>query len=100
MNKHTSNDTTLIREEHAKDGGAEYTYMLTMRRSNMVASYRMQLYSLTVRMTMPDGRQTEATASDAFSDARRAHRFFDLMLRELVTPIDLPYVLEDMISAV
>lgn len=98
MNKQTNN-TTLIREEHAKDGEAEYTFILTMRRSDMVASYRMQLYSLTVRMTT-NGRQTEATVSDAFSDARRAHRFFDLMLRELVTPIDLPYVLEDMISAV
>ena len=46
-------------------------------------------------MTDSNGVSSSADVTDAFADASRATRFYDMLVRNMATPIDLPYVLED-----
>ena len=46
-------------------------------------------------MTDIDGKKTEATAKDLFADVGKALVFYDRMVQNLATPIDLPYIIED-----
>jgi hypothetical protein len=46
-------------------------------------------------MTDKNGRASRARASDLFSKLNEANAFFDKMVRNLATPIDLQYVIED-----
>ena len=75
--------------------GASYTYSLSVRESNRVASYRIPLYSVTIEMLDADGRRTFAEARDAFSDVGKAIVFYEKIMEHLATPINLPYILED-----
>ncbi len=95
MNNKTLNSKTVIREERTSKDGAEYTYRLFVKRSEMVASFRLPLYSISVEMTDAEGNRTEATLTDIFSDVKRAHSFFDYIFSNLATPLNLPYILED-----
>ena len=85
----------LIREERRRDSGYEYTYRLTSRESPFVASYRLALYSVSVELRFPDGKVTEGRTGDLFHDIGKAIVFFNKLVKNLVTPIDLAYVVED-----
>lgn len=89
---------TLIRGESVTDCGRSYRYELRMRESPFVASYRLPLYSVSVHFTDEIGRSSEAECADVFADIGKAIVFFDKLVKGLVTPIDLPYVLEDEIG--
>ena len=86
---------TVIKNASLSSDGIKYTYTLSVNISDKVASFRLPLYSLEVRMLMPDGKETRASAENAFADIGKALVFFDKALRNLITPIDLAYVLED-----
>ncbi len=86
---------TLLRKERRVLSETTYTYELFMRESRGVASYRLPLYSIRVGLTDEDGKFTEAEISDAFADAGRAVLFFEKLIKNLATPIDLIYVLDD-----
>ena len=86
---------TTLREETRETKDALYTYTLTVRTGDSVASFGLPLYSVWINMTDKDGNHTEASLEDIFSDSKSAFRFFDKLIRNLATPIDLPYVLED-----
>ncbi len=86
---------TVIRTEARSDGAASYVYRLVMKESSQLASYRIPLYSINLEMTSEDGTTTSAQINDAFADAGRAILFFEKLVRNLATPVDLPYILED-----
>ena len=85
----------IIRRDEGFDGEYVYSYELTMKEGTAVASFKIPLYTITVRMTSIKGSTTEASASDAFSDASKAIAFYERLVANLATPIDLIYVLED-----
>ena len=86
---------TVIRKDFASDEENSYSYDLILRESRKTASWRMPLYSIRVSMTDSNGVSSSADVTDAFADASRATRFYDMLVRNMATPIDLPYVLED-----
>ncbi len=85
----------IIKETTKIEDGIIYQYLLTSSRSVKVASYGMPLYSIEVIMTK-DGEVTKNEARDIFSDIGKAVVFFDKISNNLATPMDLPYILEDM----
>ena len=86
---------TVIRANTVVSDGREYKYSLYSTESTRVASYRLPLYSITVALTDSEGRETNATVGDIFSDVGKAISFYDRLVRHLATPIDLAYVFED-----
>ena len=95
MRKTKTVNETIIRREECREDGYTYSYELIMKESGRVASYRIPLYSVRVKMTDRDGIESESEIKDAFADAGRAIVFFEKVVRNLATPIDLAYILED-----
>ena len=91
----TNGSFDIIRTEVRSDEGNHYNYQLMMRRSNSVASWRMPLYSIRVNMTDVYGNEGTADATDIFCDMDKAIDFFERLVRNLATPIDLDYILDD-----
>ena len=65
------------------------------REGEGVADFRLPLYSIRVDMTDKHGNRRQANARDVFSNIDKAAEFFDKLVRNLATPIDLAYILED-----
>jgi hypothetical protein len=95
--KKNNTEAKIIKQQTRTQDGAEYEYTLSVSKSNRVASYMLPLYSINVRMTHL-GKTTEKCALDCFCDVGKALAVFDKLVKNLATPIDLPYVLEDKIS--
>ena len=93
-NKIKTKDTEIRREVRESEG-CVYTYRLVMRESTQTASYGIPLYSVVIEMTEDDGDESSASVDDVFADAGRAIVFFEKLVRNLATPIDLAYILED-----
>ena len=91
----TEEKTACVRCERRQSEGNEYEYTLTVRESNMTASFRLPLYSVQVAMTTEDGTRREARLTDAFLSQKMAFAFFNRIVENLATPIDLPFVYED-----
>lgn len=85
----------IIRTEVRQDETNRYNYQLMMRRSDAVATWRMPLYSIRVNMTDACGNEGTADATDVFCDIDKAIDFFEKIVRNLATPIDLDYILDD-----
>lgn len=85
----------VIRREERTDAENRYLYELMMRRGDSLACWRMPLYSIRINMTDAYGNEGSADAKDVFSDEDKALLFFDKLVRNLATPIDLSYILED-----
>jgi hypothetical protein len=88
----------LIRRVEREAEGFSYIYELSCREADEVAAFRLPLYSIRIILTDPDGARREANARDILSSREKAERFFDKIVRNLATPIDLMYVLEDEIN--
>lgn len=95
--KKTDKSSEIIREETRSHDGLIYRYRLIRTKSLKVASYQMPLYSIEVHLTNC-GTTTENSLCEVFSDLGKAVVFFDKLVENLATPIDLPYILEDKIS--
>lgn len=88
----------LIRREERRDEGYLYTYELTSREGDAVATFGLPLYSIHITLTDPSGNCREANAKDVFSNVEKSKEFFDKLVKNLATPIDLIYILEDEIG--
>ena len=86
---------TEIGNRNIEDNGYIYSYTLIKRESKRVSSFRIPLYSIKIELTDPEGNKTEAQSDDLFSDLGKAIVFFDRLVRNLATPVDLAYVVED-----
>lgn len=92
-----SSKIEIIRDVTKIDDGIIYRYILSARRSGKVASFQLPLYSIEAIMTK-DGEVTRNSLEDVFADVGKALCFFEHVSKNLATPIDLTYVLEDKIS--
>lgn len=86
---------TVIRTEERIDDGNSYSYQLMKRKGDSTANWQLPLYSFRINMIDKRGQEREATAKDIFSDEGKALAFFDKIVRNLATPIDLAYIIED-----
>ncbi len=96
MNKQTLEK--IIRSEERVSQGFCYSYELIERKGKHMADFGVRLYSIRVKMTDGDGRVRKEEAKDIFSSKEKALLFFDKIVRNLATPIDLKYVIEDEIK--
>lgn len=87
-------DKIVIKEER-QDEFFHYTYELILRQGRRTADWRLPLYSVKVSIEDSEGRVSQKEATDVFTDKTRAVEFFEMLVRNLVTPIDLGYVVED-----
>ena len=81
--------------EERQSEGFGYRFELLRGESNYTASFRIPLYSIRVTLTSPDGETTSSEIKEVFADAGKAILFFDKVVRNLATPVDLAYILED-----
>lgn len=78
-----------IRETIVASGGYTYKYTLS------VGQEASPLYSLKVVMRSCDGEVHSNTASVTMSDGGRAIAFYNKLVRNLATPSNLQYCIED-----
>ena len=94
MGKATATDKA-IRRELREANGATYSYTLLVSESNKVASYKLPLYSVEIKMTDENGAVTSARTKELFADVGKAISFFKKLCDNLATPLNLPYIIED-----
>ena len=87
--------STVIKRDERIDDGRRYVYELSVSESLNLSSFRIPLYSVSVCMTDKDGEATSSSVRDAFADAGRAIVFYEKIVTNLATPIDLAYIAED-----
>ena len=85
---------TIRAEERIADGFV-YKYALNAEQSIRFSSYTLPLYSISVSLTDKSGSTTTANTKQIFADVGKAFSFFDCLVRNLATPVDLEYVVED-----
>ena len=95
MKKQKATSSTVIRRDARQADGYKYLYEIIMSRGEGVACFRIPLYTIRVSLEHPDGKTTASEIADAFADLGRAISFFDRLVRNLATPIDLIYIHED-----
>ncbi len=95
MKKTKAIKEAAIKEDKIEAEGMLYEYKLFVRESDRVASFRIKLYSIKVKLTDRNGYETEAELNDAFSDIGKAVVFYDKLVDNLATPLNLHYILED-----
>ena len=95
MKKTKAIKETVIKEDNVEAEGVRYEYRLIVRQSSRVASFRIPLYSVQVKLTDGDGSTTEAELNDVFADIGKAVVFYDKLVDNLATPLNLHYILED-----
>lgn len=95
MKRKLLSEEAIIRRDERFEDGLGYFYELIMKRSPNVSSYRIPLYSVRVRLINDDGEESHAEIKDAFADVGKAITFYEKLVRNFVTPIDLAYILED-----
>lgn len=89
--------TETIKDVTKIENGIIYRYILTAKRSKKVASFQLPLYSIEVIMTK-DGEVTRNSINDVFADVGKALSFYEYVSKNLATPIDLTYALEDKVE--
>jgi len=87
--------STVIRCDTRREEGYIYRYELTMKEGRSTASYGLSLYSIRVTMTDIEGKSTDGEVEDVFSDVGKAIVFYEKLVKNLATPIDLAYIAED-----
>ena len=98
MTKGNKTKQQIIKTECISKDGATYKYSLYVSERDKVASFRLPLYSIRIDMTDSDKKETSASIDNVFCDIGKAIVFFDMLVKSLATPIDLPYILEDKIT--
>jgi len=86
---------SVIRIEEREANGYKYRFELLRGESQSTASYRIPLYSVRVTLTEPNGKSGSAEIKEVFADGGKALLFFDKVVRNLATPVDLAYIFED-----
>ena len=95
MRRRDKTKNTSIRTEVREKDGIFYKYELMMRESLDTSSYKIPLYAVSVEMKRESGETTNANTSDLFADVGKAIVFFEKIVDNLATPLNLPYIVED-----
>ena len=92
----TNKGEVSIKEEKRIADGVVYTYRLLINDSFRYSSIGLPLYSVEVEMEdVKCEKVTKARAGELFSEEGKALSFFRKLVRNLATPIDLAYIVED-----
>ena len=91
------NFSKIIKTERSVHNRIVYKYELRSFESKNVASFGIVLYEICVEMKIKDSVTFYRTGG-IFSDIERALMFFDMIRKNLATPYDLPYIIEDCFS--
>ncbi|MBO5946023.1 MAG: hypothetical protein J6Q69_05390 [Clostridia bacterium] len=95
----TKDEYKTVREEIRCSDDAVYTYTLKSCERARNLGYGFPLYSIHIDMCEHiSGRRTSAYTDELFSSEMKAVSFFEKLVRNLATPIDLAYVVEDEFS--
>ena len=86
----------IVKTETRNAEGYEYKYYLLVSKSARVASFKLPLYSIKIEMK-GNGQEFQHELSDIFADVGKAVTFFDEIVEGLVSPSELPFILEDKI---
>lgn len=86
---------TVVEKRTVKKDSMTYSYALLKHESKKLSSFRIPLYAIRIGLTDELGTYTEAQTDELFSDLGKAMVFYDRLIRNLATPIDLAYVVED-----
>ena len=98
MKNHVAKCKT-VRTEVRRVDGVEYRYELTEKENTSVAGFGLPLYSVAVMMEFEEtGKRSQGKTTELFSDISKAGRFFEKLVSNLATPIDLAYIVEDELS--
>jgi len=88
-------EITIYEEKRSLDGMI-YTYRLLLNDGLKYSSFGLPLYSIEVEMeNVKEGGVTSAKSGEIFADEEKATAFFNKLVRNLATPIDLAYIVED-----
>lgn len=88
----------IIRQVNICDKECEYKYYLIKRKSDNVCSFRLPLYSIKIELEASRGKISQHELSNVFANESKAIYFFDKLVENLATPLNLPYVFEDELS--
>ncbi len=94
-NSFISNSSIIVRKERVISEGYCYTYFMIKHSLPVTGAITAPTYSLRVEMTDNLGNTTFAELPNVFSGREKADLFFDKLLRNLATPLNLPYAFED-----
>lgn len=87
----------IIKEDTRESDGVIYVYRLTEGYPKKIGRLLIPLYSIYIEM-MRNGESTQSSINDVFADVGKALTFYNSLLENLATPIDLHYILEDKIT--
>ena len=90
---------TVIRREVREAAGFHYTYELILREGDKTADWGLTLYSVKISMIDEKGETSVREAKDLFTSENQAVEFYNKLVRNLATPINLGYVVEDELRA-
>lgn len=90
---------TVIRREIREAEGFRYTYELILREGDKTADWGLTLYSVKISMVDEKGETSEREARDLFTSQDQALEFYNKLVRNLATPLNLGYVVEDELRA-
>lgn len=88
----------VVRHNTVEHKGDRYEYTLLVKESERVASFRLPLYFIRIKMITSDGKVTRAQTGELFADPGKAVVFYEKLVDNLATPIDLAYIVEDAIT--
>ena len=88
-------DQIVVKDEKRTLNGNNYSYKLFFNEGTDISSYKIPLYSISVEMKMDDGKETKAQTNNMFRDYHKALTFFQKLVENYCTPIDLAYIIED-----
>lgn len=88
----------IIRRVNIHDNENEYRYYLIRRKSDNVCSFRLPLYSIRIEFEASSGKTSQHELTNVFANEDKANSFFNRLVENLATPLNLPYVFEDEMS--
>ena len=94
--KHIKDGEYSVTEQRRALDGMAYVYRLILHTERKYSTIGLPLYSIEIEMHEIDtGKRWNAKTRELFSEGNKAKAFFDKLVRNLATPIDLAYIVED-----
>ena len=87
----------IMKEHTRSDAGADYIYRLYENTPKRIGRMELTLYSVYIRMKK-DGMNYENILDGVFADVGKALTFYNSLVENLASPIDLNYVFEDRLT--
>ncbi len=90
---------SVIKEDVICDGEYRYIYRLYENAARKIGKASLTLYSIEIEMECEEVC-SKSEISEIFADVGKALTFYNSLVENLVTPINLHYVLEDSITLI